>query len=115
MRYTIEIILEAGNDIRGWLKTNAQRDVSDTIPLQLTHEPLQQTMNRKPLRLASGQPSLFWELRVSNTRVFYTVDQVQRIVYIIAVGIKEREMVRIGGKKIASTALIDWLTENRWG
>jgi mRNA-degrading endonuclease RelE of RelBE toxin-antitoxin system len=42
-----------------------------------------------------------WELRIGNLRVYYEVkDEPEFIVTILAVGIKEREEVRIGGERI---------------
>ena len=38
-----------------------------------------------------------WELRVSDLRVYYA-DKPEATVVIVAVGIKVREQVRIGGK-----------------
>ncbi len=38
-----------------------------------------------------------WELRLGNLRVYYDVeDEPHRIVYVRAVGVKERNRVRIG-------------------
>ena len=38
-----------------------------------------------------------WELRIGNLRVYYDVEEEpERVVYIRAVGIKERHRVRIG-------------------
>lgn len=42
-----------------------------------------------------------WELRVGQIRVYYAVeDAPEPVVVIVAVGIKVRERVRIGGKDI---------------
>jgi mRNA-degrading endonuclease RelE of RelBE toxin-antitoxin system len=42
-----------------------------------------------------------WELRIGNLRVYYEVqDEPEFIVTILAVGIKERDEVRIGGERI---------------
>ena len=37
-----------------------------------------------------------WELRIGNLRVYYDVDEEQELVLIRAVGIKVRNLVRIG-------------------
>ena len=70
----------------------------DEIERQLSHEPLVETRNRKPLR---PNPIAPWELRIGKLRVFYEVipgDPGE--VRIVAVGKKERNIVRIAGKEI---------------
>lgn len=77
-----------------------QRAISE----QLTHSPLSQTRNRKPL----DQPAPFgasWELRCgpqNRFRVFYEVDAVAREVQVLAVGVKERSRLLIGGEEFES-------------
>ena len=39
-----------------------------------------------------------WELRIGNLRVYYAVAEESSTVVILAVGVKVRERVRIGGK-----------------
>ena len=68
---------------------------------QPIHEPTRKTRNRKPMdpdRRAFIAP---WELRAGNLRVYYAVEDVPspRVV-IVAVGIKVRERLRIGGKDV---------------
>lgn len=76
--------------------------IRETIQEQLLFEPEAETRNRKPLR----QPALFeaqWELRFgpdNRFRVFYEVDRESRIVYILAIGVKERNHLFIGGKEV---------------
>jgi hypothetical protein len=42
-----------------------------------------------------------WELRIGNLRVYYEVkDEPDRKVTILAVGVKERDRIRIGGERI---------------
>ena len=46
-------------------------------------------------------PMAPWELRVSELRVYYEiVDEPRNVVTIVAVGVKDRNRVLIGGKKI---------------
>jgi mRNA-degrading endonuclease RelE of RelBE toxin-antitoxin system len=72
------------------------------IEEQLQAAPDAETRNRKPLR----QPAIFeaqWELRFgpdNRFRVFYEIDREQRKVYILAVGVKERERLFIGGEEM---------------
>jgi mRNA-degrading endonuclease RelE of RelBE toxin-antitoxin system len=67
----------------------------------LTHTPDQETRNRKPVE----QPAPFgatWELRFgpgNRFRVFYEVDPNERVVWILAIGVKERERLFIGGEE----------------
>ena len=72
--------------------------VLGAIEKQLTNEPSKETRNRKPLR---PNPVAPWELRVQQMRVFYEVtDGPPPVVQILAVGIKTRETLRIGGEEI---------------
>ncbi|MBC6455390.1 MAG: type II toxin-antitoxin system RelE/ParE family toxin [Hormoscilla sp. SP5CHS1] len=80
------------------LTTLEQRTVLDTVDEQLKYEPLVETRNRKPMKpnsLAS------WELRIGNLRVYYDVEEnTVSVVYIQAVGVKNRNQVRIGKEEI---------------
>jgi hypothetical protein len=68
---------------------------------QLAHAPDQETRNRKPVE----QPAPFgatWELRFgpgNRFRDFYEVDPVEHVVWILAIGVKERERLFIGGEE----------------
>ena len=76
--------------------------IRETLEEQLLFEPDAETRNRKPLR----QPALFeaqWELRFgpgNQFRVFYEIDREDRKVYILAIGIKERDRLFIGGEEV---------------
>lgn len=75
-----------------------------TIHDQLSHTPNVETRNRKPLE----QPAPFdstWELRCGpkNTfRVFYDVDAKAGEVVVLAIGIKDRDRLMIGGEEYES-------------
>ncbi|HEU5012857.1 MAG TPA: type II toxin-antitoxin system RelE/ParE family toxin [Roseiflexaceae bacterium] len=75
----------------------------ETIEQQLTYEPLNETRNRKPLQ----RPVEFgatWEIRFGSNnrfRVFYDVDETERTVTILAIGVKEGNRLKIGGEEIA--------------
>lgn len=57
-----------------------------------------ETKNRKPMR---PNPIAPWELRIGNLRVYYDVaEEPEQVVYIRAVGVKERNRVRIGNEVI---------------
>jgi mRNA-degrading endonuclease RelE of RelBE toxin-antitoxin system len=69
---------------------------------QLTHEPDVETRNRKPVR----PPAAFqaeWELRFgpkNRFRVFYQIDHERREVQIVAVGVKDRNRLLVGGEEV---------------
>lgn len=76
----------------------------DAIGEQLAHEPLVETRNRKPLR---PNPVAPWELRIGPLRVFYDVrppdpklEALTHVVYVLAVGKKERNVLRIAGEVV---------------
>ena len=66
------------------------------IEVQLAHEPLVETRNRKHLR---ANPLAPWELRVRQMRVFYEVDE-PGIVTILAIGRKRGNRLYIEGDEI---------------
>ncbi len=78
------------------LKTVERVRVLDAIERQLVHEPLVESRHRKPLR-----PNLLapWELRVGPLRVFYEAVK-PKVVNVLAVGKKSRNVLRIGGREI---------------
>ena len=75
--------------------------IQTTLDEQLEHAPDQETRNRKPVE----QPAPFaatWELRFgpgNRFRVFYDVDRGEHVVWVLAVGVKERERLFIGGEE----------------
>jgi mRNA-degrading endonuclease RelE of RelBE toxin-antitoxin system len=80
------------------LTTRQRVSVLDGVEAQLAHEPLVETRNRKPMR---PNPLAPWELRIGPLRVYYDVDEVERKVLIRAVGVKDRNRVRIGRKEFS--------------
>jgi hypothetical protein len=76
------------------------RFIRGQIKDRLRYEPESETRNRKPL----SRPSVFgsaWELRFgpdNRFRVFYRVNQEARQVYILAVGIKVKNQLFVGGE-----------------
>jgi hypothetical protein len=73
--------------------------VRQTIGEQLTYTPTEETRNRKPL----DQPAPLqatWELRCgpkNRFRVFYDVDHISHTVQVLAIGVKDRSRLFIGG------------------
>lgn len=69
---------------------------------QLTYEPDVETRNRKPVR----PPAAFhaeWELRFGPSnrfRVFYQIDRESREVRIVAIGVKDRNRLMVGGEEV---------------
>ena len=97
MAYIIEYSPEA-EDHMLWLTKRQQRIVLDTVDRQLTDQPAVETRNRKPMR---PNPIAPWELRIGELRVYYEIrDADQPTVMVLAVGLKERDRVRIGGERI---------------
>jgi mRNA-degrading endonuclease RelE of RelBE toxin-antitoxin system len=79
------------------LDTGEQKSVLDAVDDQLRHQPAVETRNRKPMR---PNPIAPWELRIRHLRVYYEVSEAERIVRVLAVGVKDRNVVRIGGEVI---------------
>ncbi|MEG5059096.1 type II toxin-antitoxin system RelE/ParE family toxin [Microcoleus sp. A2-C5] len=97
MSYQIEYTDAAIEHLK-FLTTRQQRTVLDTVDEQLKYEPLVETRNRKPMEPNSLAT---WELRIGNLRVYYDVEvNTVSVVYIQAVGVKNRNRVRIGQEEI---------------
>lgn len=78
------------------LTARQQAIVFETVDEQLMYQPTVETKNRKPMR---PNPLAPWELRIGDLRVYYDVEEEpEAVVYINAVGIKERNRVRIAGE-----------------
>ena len=97
MAYVIEYSPEAEDHMR-WLTTRQQTIVLDAVDRQLLNQPNVETRNRKPMR---PNPVAPWELRIGNLRVYYEMnDDPEPMVVVLAVGIKDRDRVRIGGETV---------------
>ena len=97
MAYRIEYSPATDEHLR--VLTARQRTmVFDGVDDQLAHEPAVETRNRKPMR---PNPLAPWELRIGELRVYYEiVEDPEQVVTIVAVGVKDRNRVLIGGKEI---------------
>ena len=99
--YRIEITRDAVEHVRA-LPKKYHRLVLRTLRASLAHEPITGTRNRKLLTL----PAPFgahWELRFgpqNRFRAFYTVEGVT--VVVVAIGVKDREHLRIGHEEVRS-------------
>jgi mRNA-degrading endonuclease RelE of RelBE toxin-antitoxin system len=95
--YLIQYSPEAEEHLRT-LTARQQRIVLDTVDRQLLNQPTVETRNRKPMR---PNPIAPWELRIGDLRVYYEVsDEYAATVTVLAIGIKERSRVKIGGEVI---------------
>lgn len=79
--------------------SRAQRTtLFDAVDSQLMHQPTVETRNRKRMR---PNPLATWELRIGPLRAYYDVlSTPEPVVLIVAVGIKERNQLRIGGEVV---------------
>lgn len=83
------------------IESKYHRLIGETIQAQLSHTPKVKTRNRKPLE----EPSAFgatWELRFgpkNSFRAFYEVDQTEKVVTVLAIGVKEGQRLFIGGEE----------------
>ena len=95
MAFTIEYSPDAEGHLRA-LTARQQSIIFDEVDKQLMYQPAVTTRNRKLMR---PNPIAPWELRIDNLRVYYDVEEEpEQFVYVLAVGVKERNQVRIGGE-----------------
>jgi mRNA-degrading endonuclease RelE of RelBE toxin-antitoxin system len=93
MRFRIEYAPATITHLKA-LTARQQSIVLDGIARYLEVDPMVETRNRKPMR-----PNLLapWELRLGNLRVYFDfVIDPEPVVVVLAVGVKERNAVRIG-------------------
>jgi len=94
--YTIEYSPDTVDHLSA-LTARQRSTVLAAVDAQLAHEPSDKTRNRKPMRPNLVAP---WELRVGILRIYYDLEEEpERKVLIRAIGIKERNRVRIGRKE----------------
>jgi len=95
LSHIIEYSPDAENHLRA--QTARQRTiVLDGVDEQLNNQPTVKTRNRKPMRPDSRSP---WGLRIGTLRVYYdVVEESKPMGCVRAIGIKERDQVRIGGR-----------------
>jgi mRNA-degrading endonuclease RelE of RelBE toxin-antitoxin system len=97
MPYEVEYSPETVEHMEA-LTARQQKAVLDGVDEQLAFQPTVETRNRKPMRPNSLAP---WELRIGNLRVYYVVqEQPAPKVLIRAIGIKQRNQVRITNKVV---------------
>jgi mRNA-degrading endonuclease RelE of RelBE toxin-antitoxin system len=92
----IEYSAEAEGHLRA-LTARQRSIVLDTVDEQLAHQPTTETRNRKRMR---ANPLAGWELRIGDLRVYYDVGEgAGPMVFVRAIGIKERDQVWIAGER----------------
>ena len=97
LRYRIAYSPDAEDHLRA-LTAREQKAVLDGVDRQLAHQPSSETRNRKPMR---PNPVAPWELRIGRLRVYYDVEEKpEPVVSVRAVGVKQRNRVRIGKEVI---------------
>lgn len=94
--FSLDMTDEAEEDLRHY-KAFERKQIINDIQVQLTHEPRQETNSRKALR---QNPIASWELRIGKYRVFYEIDDEDRVVSVISVGHKEHNVLYIRGKVV---------------
>lgn len=93
--FEIEFTPESLDDLIA-LKKSEQAELLDAIEVQLQHQPMEITRNRKRLR---PNEIAEWELRVGKFRVFYNTDEEALTVRIEAIGFKIGNLLFIRGKR----------------
>ena len=95
MPYAIEYSDVAERHLQA-LTARQRHTVLDAILRHLAYQPGVRTRNRKPME---ENPLGAWVLRIGEIRVYYRVEEEpQPVVTIVAVGLKDRNLLRAGGQ-----------------
>ena len=87
-----------------------QVTVLDRVEKQLSFSPDRESKNRKPMR---PNPTAPWELRIGTLRVYYDiVEEPEPVVYIRAIGVKDRNRIRIGKEVISFMKTLEFSEAN---
>ena len=103
-RYTIIYSPEVSRHVDSILP-NLHREIRRAIEEQLSFTPGSPTRNRKPLEDQPGPYGATWELRCgaqNQFRVFYEFSSQTREVWILAIGLKDRERLFIAGEEFVT-------------
>ena len=95
MAYQIRISRDADRQL-GQLSARDRGIVLKAIEEQLMHQPEVPTRHRKLLR---ENPLADWELRVGQYRVLYDLEADEKVVMILAIGLKSHNILWIEGKE----------------
>jgi len=84
------------------IEATRHRVIRQKIEDQLSRTPDRPTRNRKPLERLPGPLGSTWELRfgpANRFRVFYDVLADEAEVWILAIGVKARDRLYVGGRE----------------
>ena len=93
--FRITFTPEAIEDLRWFIKVD-RKSIMEEIETQLRCEPAVETRNRKRLR---PNQLAEWELRFGGFRIFFDVEEENRLIQVIAVGYKEGSRLIIRGRE----------------
>ena len=93
--FQITFTPEAIEDLRWFIKED-RKAIMEEIETQLRYQPAVETRNRKRLR---PNQLAEWELRFAGFRVFFAVEEEDRLIQVIAVGYKEGSCLFIRGRE----------------
>ena len=99
--YLVKYALQTQDHLRA-IEPKYRSLIREQVDLQLLNEPTQETRNRKPLR----QPAPFdaeWEIRFgpdNRFRVLYEIDEVNREILVLAIGVKENNRLIVGNVEV---------------
>lgn len=96
-RYRIDYTVSCVEHLRR-LSARDRAIVVDAVEERLSFEPTVETRNRK--RMEGNSLDADFELRVGVLRVYYGVEEDARVVNVLALGLKSRHRVIIGGEEI---------------
>jgi mRNA-degrading endonuclease RelE of RelBE toxin-antitoxin system len=103
-RYTITYSPEVSRHVDAILP-HLHREIRRAIEERLSFMPGSATRNRKPLEDQPGPYGATWELRCgarNQFRVFYEFSSRTREVWVLAIGLKDRERLFIAGEEFAT-------------
>ena len=93
--FEIKFTPDAIEDLR-WFKKVERKQIIAELESQFSYEPAFETRNRKRLR---PNKLAEWELRLDRFRVFFDMDEVNRLIQVQAVGYKRGSRLFIQGKE----------------
>ena len=95
--FEIKFTPDAIADLRWFIKED-RKTIMAELETQLCYEPAVETRNRKRLR---PNKLAEWELRLGGFRVFFDVEEEDRLIQVIAIGYKEGSRLFIRGREYA--------------
>ena len=100
-KFKLQFAPEAAEHVRS-VEKKYYHLIQDTLKSQLSYEPNTETRNRKPL-VPPAPWGATWELRFGPSnrfRAFYEFDEAERIVWVLAIAVKEGNRLFVGGKEM---------------